>query len=294
MAFLLLAAVVVFNVDVIADRFRDYVEVVAVVRETSGVHVGSPVWVEGVEAGRVTAVEFMELDGRPAVALRVLLEDRARHVVRTGSRAHATKQRLIGVPTVQVSAGPAGMPPVEPGDTLYPADRPSVDMLAEQGKAFAPAMESLAVALGDLDRLIDRRRPGVAMLIDQLDVASDEAETLRADLEGGTIGRWARDPTLTRRIGQLNRQVAALSEAAEGIQRYGDPELRRSLTGVGQRARDLGTALDELEQHLTVGPGVLGRMQSDSAIEVAIQGVQAQIDSLRAAGMGFALRMFLP
>ncbi len=49
-----------------------------------------------------------------------------------------------------------------------------------------------------------------------------------------------------------------------------------------------------LEQRLAEGGGMMSRVARDSALAVAVAGVQAQIDSLRAEGMGFALRMLTP
>lgn len=294
MAALLIAAVLIFNIDVVADWFRGYVDVVAVVSETSGVRVGSPVIVEGVDAGRVTGVGVVELGGRGAVAFDVRLEDRVRSVVRAGSQASTMRQRFVGEPRVVITAGPAGSPPVESGDTLYPARPLTLDTLLERGKAIVPALDSLRVVMAELERLASDRRPEMEQLVSRLAVATEEAGALRADLEEGSLGRWLRDPTLGERIDQLGVRVASLSEATGRLQRFGDPEMRRSVAAVGERADRLAAALEELEEGLAAGDGALGRMQRDSAIAVAIGAVQAQIDSLRAEGLGFALRMFRP
>lgn len=294
MAALFLIAIFVFTMDIIVDRFRDYIDVVAVVLETSGVRVGSPVLIEGMEAGRVTGIDVMELGGRGAIALHVRLEDRARSVVRVGSRAYTARRNLIGEPGVRISAAPPGSPPLESGDTIRPADRPSLEVLMRGGKDFIPALDSLNIALVELERLVDTRRPDMRAVVDHLALAADEAATLRRDLDGGTIGHWLRDPALGQRIDQLRLRVAALSEAAAGLQRYGDPEMREGMAALGQRAEEVGFTLDELERRLGQGDGFLTRMGRDSALAVALSGVQAQIDSLSAAGIGFALRMFLP
>jgi hypothetical protein len=76
--------------------------------------------------------------------------------------------------------------------------------------------------------------------------------------------------------------------------RYGDPELRAGVASVAERAQRLGQALDELEGVMVDGRGFVPRVARDSALMVAVQRVQAQIDSLRNAGLGFAARMLLP
>lgn len=294
MAGLFLAAIVVFNFDAVVDRFRGYIDVVAIVLETSGVRVGSAVSVEGMEAGRITAIDFVTLGDTGALALNLRLEDRVRGVLRVGSRAYTARERFIGEPSVRIVAGPADAPPLESGDTLYPLTQISIDELVDRGLEFAPALDSLALALSELERMAASRRPRIEGLVDRLAIATEEAGALRAELGRGAFGEWLADPTLRRRIDRLQERLAELSEAADGLGRYGDPELRSGVAELGRRAERLQSELAELEQRLAEGGGMVSRMRRDSAIAVAIAGVQAQIDSLRAEGMGFALRMFLP
>lgn len=294
MAGLFLTAILIFNMDALVDWFRGYVDVVAVVLETSGVRIGSTVTVEGMEAGHVTGIDLLELGGRGAIALHVRLEDRVRPMVRVGSRAYTARRNLVGEPTVRISAGPPAAPPLESGDTIYPSDRPSIDALMRERKALTPALDSLATALDELEDVVSARGPELERLIDHLALATDEAATLRQDLTGGTLDLWLRDPALGGRLDRLERRVSALSEAAADMQRYGDPELQEAVASLAQRADHVGLALEEMERRISEGGGVLTRMRRDTALAVAIARVQAQIDTLSAAGLGFALRMILP
>jgi hypothetical protein len=308
MAALAIIAVLVFNLDVVVERFRGHIDVVAIVTETSDVRAGASVWVEGVEVGHVRSMALVDArtlagmadrlgdEDRAAIALHLRLEDRVRDIVRQGSRAYTARQRVIGAPTVRIEAGPPEAPPVETGDTLYPVDRPSVETLIEMGKAFPTALDSLVVGVRTLNRLAGEQRPGVRRLMDRIEVVTEEAAILTADLEGGSIGRWLGDPELGRRVESLQRRVAALGEAGQSLQRYGaaDGELARSGEALMARADRLGEALDRLEARLAAGDGVLTRAARDSALAVALSRVQAQVDSLRAEGMGFGLRMIVP
>lgn len=292
---LLLAAVMVFNLDVAVDWFRGYIDVVALVPQTSGVRIGSPVWVEGVEAGRVTALDFMGLGDNAVVALHVRLEDRVSDVVRRDSRAYAVRRRFIGEPTVEIGAGSPDAPAIESGDTLFPSDRPTLQELIEQGLAFPGALDSLGQALAALQDASAGRERDIDRVLHRLEVASREASTLRSDMAGGSLDRWLSDPDLGRRIHGLRARVTELEEAAGAMaERYADPALTARVATVAVRADRLGRELADLERALAEGDGVLGRMARDSALTVAIHGVQAQIDSLRAAGLGFALRMLAP
>lgn len=308
LATLLLTAILIFNLDVVVDWFHGYVDVVAIVAETSDVRVGGTVWVEGVEVGRIDAMALVDPETlarmtdrlapeqRAAIALHVRIEDRARAVVRKGSRAYTTRERVIGAPVVRIEAGPPSAPPVESGDTLYPADRPTIEMLIERGKAFPSTLDSLLTAVGELNRLASAREPGLDRVMERLTRVAEEATALQAAFTGGSISRWLADPEMGRRVRALQGRVAELSEAAASLQRYADEdgELRRSAAALSERADRLAGAMAALEQRLAEGGGVMSRVARDSALAVAVAGVQAQIDSLRAEGMGFALRMLTP
>ncbi len=292
---LLFAAALVFNLDVVVDWFHGYVDVVALVPRTNGVRIGAPVWVAGVEVGRVTAMDFQEAGGRAVIALHVRLEDRVRDVVRKSSRAHTARERFIGGPSVRISAGTADSPPIQSGDTILPLNTVSLDTLIQRGLSFPGALDSLTATLSELNRLAAAQRGGVETLLDRVSDASREAALLAADFEGGSIGQWQRDPQRGLRLAGLRERLAALGEATDAMQRrYQDPELQAGLASVAQRAQRLGQALDDLERVVANGRGFVPRVARDSALGVAVQGVQAQIDSLRNAGLGFAARMVLP
>lgn len=296
LAGLFIAAALIFNLDVILDQFRGYVDVVAIVTETSGVRIGAPVAVEGVEAGRVTGIDFVDLGGAGALALHVRLQDDFQSVVRRGSRAYTARERFIGAPGLRISAGPPGAPPIQDGDTIYPDVMVSLDSLLDRGMAVPPMLDSLGSAVTELNRLASAGRPAIGLLIERVNVVTSEAGALRADLSEGSLRRFLDDPTLGGRVTRLRERVTQLSEvAAEMSARYQDPELSGGIESVSLRAQRLGQALDELQTNMAEGGGgFIPRAARDSALAVAIQGVQAQIDSLRAAGLGFAVEMILP
>lgn len=296
LAGLVVAAILVLNLDVILDQFRGYVHVVAVVTETSGVAIGAPVAVEGVEAGRVTAIDFVDLGGGGALALHVRLRDEFQAVVRKGSRARTSRERFVGAPGVRITAGPPDAPAIENGDTLYPDVTLSLDSLIERGKAMPEVLDSLHEAVTALNRLARARQPAIARLVERVNLVAAEAGALQTDMSGGSLDRFLNDPAIGERVTQLRARVAQLGEAAAGMSaRYQDPELRAGIESVAVRAQRLGQTLDELETHLAEGGGgFIPRASRDSALAVAIQGVQAQIDSLTADGLGFAIEMIMP
>lgn len=296
LAGLFVAAALIFNLDLIVDQFRGYVDVVALVTETSGVRIGAPVAVEGVEAGRVTAIDFVDLGGAGALALHIRLGDEFQSVVRQGSRARTARERFIGAPSVRITAGPPEAPPIQDGDTIYPDVTVTLESLLERGMAVPEVLDSLNDAVTALNRLASARRPAIGRLMERVNVVTAEAGALQTDMSGGSLDRFLNDPAFGQRVTRLRERVAQLSEAAAAMSaRYQDPELRAGIESVSLRAQRLGQTLDELQTNMAEGGGgFIPRAARDSALAVAIQGVQAQIDSLRAAGLGFAAEMVLP
>ncbi len=295
LAVLALSALLIFNLDVIVDWTRGYVDIVAVVGETSGIRKGSSVWVGGVEAGRVRDLAFIGQGDSSAVAVDVRLEDRALALVRHGSDVYTTKRRFIGEPIVRIEAGDPAAPPVEDGDTLRGGSRASLDELIRRGKVFPSALDSLTDTLERLQGLVEGRRPDLATLAERLAAATDEATRLSRRLEGGTVDRLMADPRLGERITGLRHRLADLGAAVDSAgRRAGDAGLGTRLDSLDRRRQRLAAELAVLQDRLDTGSGTLGRMRRDSALAVAMGGVRAQIDSLMAEALTLATRMLLP
>ncbi|MFW5950585.1 MAG: MlaD family protein [Gemmatimonadota bacterium] len=292
---IVLTALLIFNADTLADRFRGYIDLVALVPETTGVRVGSPVTVGGIEAGRVTAIDLAG-DADVPVAVRIRVRERVRSALREGSRAETAKRRFIGEPTVQVTVGRPDGALLQPGDTILPTGAPALDLLIAQGKELPSALDTLNALLRQLEEVAGQRRSQLATLTDRLDRATAEADRLRArfEFEGGTLTRLLNDPELPGRLARLQDRFAAVAEAADSAGRYAEGELPARLARVTNRADRVSRALGELSERLEGSGGILVRARRDTAVQRALAEVMVQIDSLRAEGVGFALRMLLP
>jgi ABC-type transporter Mla subunit MlaD len=294
LAGLLLAAVVVFNLDALVDRVRGYLDVVALVSETSGVRVGSPVWIAGIEAGRVTDVSFAGHGDSALIALDLRLEARVRPLLRRGSTAHTAKQRFIGRPLVRIEAGPGSAPLLEHGDTIGAAEQVDIQALLARGKEFPETLDSLRITLEEVRAIVEVHRPRLLLLAERLATTAEAAGSLGTDLQQGSLGRLLADPQLGQRIQALDQHLARLTEAGQSLGRYAEGDLGRRVPDLLDRAAALGDDLGRLQAALETPRGTLPRLQQDSALAVAIRGVTAQIDSLRAEGLSFGLRMLIP
>jgi hypothetical protein len=291
---LLLAAVLVFNLDAILDRARGSIDVVALVSETSGVRVGSPVWIAGTRAGHVTGIGFAGDGDSALIAIDVRLEDRFRPLLGESATAYTTKRRLIGQPMVRIETGTDRSRPLEDGDTVAAATRVDLDALLARGEAFPAALDSLQSALREVQARVQARRPQLVALTDRIASTTEAAASLGAELERGSLGPLLTDPRLGQRIEALESRLVELDHAGRSLGRYTDGELARRVPTLLERAGRLEGDLDRLRTALESSRGTLPRLGRDSALALAIRGVEAQIDSLRAEGLELGLRMLLP
>ena len=307
---LFLAAILVFNVDGIVDGLRDHLELVAMVPRAEGVRVGSAVWVAGVESGRVTRIAFLGSSaetpaGRDSatVALHLRLDDDTRAVITRGSDVRALRLRFVGQPIIEVSAGEPGDAPVEDGDTLYARPHPDPLELLDRGMRLPGAVDSLLGSVRAIQAMAGDRAPELRRLSDRVAAVSAAASTLAGEMEGGTLGRLmngdAGEPTLADRVATLRARVGELQEAGARLAgRYADGAAPDGLPAAMSRAMGRADRIQEelatLQARMEDGGGFLPRMQRDSAVMVAVRGVQAQIDSLASEALSIGLRMVVP
>ncbi|HUG42562.1 MAG TPA: MCE family protein [Longimicrobiales bacterium] len=299
MALIALAAAFIFNLEAVYDVAGDRMDLVAVLPDASGVRVGTPVRVAGVEKGRVAGIAFLAAGDSARVALLIRLEGDARTVIRKDSDVWAMRLQAIGQPLVQIKAGSPGSAPVRSGDTLYGAHRLDPALLLEGGMDLPAAIDSLLTTARRVQAMAEARESELERLQRRMDAATAAATALAADLDGGSLSRLLGPGGAMDGIARLQERLAALSAAVETArERYGGGAegggLPRSLAGLGARVALLQADLDALDARMRAGGGFLYRMPRDSALQVAITGVQAQIDSLRQEASSLVLRMVLP
>lgn len=297
---ILVVAVLILNLQAVTDLTRDRLDLIIILPEAAAVTTGTPVWVEGVESGRVRTVEFVPTGDSVVVAVAVRLEGRTRAVLRRDSDAHALRDRFIGQPLVSLTAGTAAARPVAAGDTLRA--RPFVDPmdLLDRARGLPAQLTAVLEGARRVGALAEARQPELEVLARRVDAAMEAAAILSADMENGSLGPLLAEDGLAMQISALQARMAEVSGAVgTAMERYGgagdaETELGVALESLSTRAAGLAADLDELGARMEAGGGVLSRMEQDSALAVAIRGVQAQMDSVRSEATSIMLRMLVP
>lgn len=299
LAGLIIAAILIFNMDAIADLGRRHLNIVAIMDDAPGVRVGTDVWVEGVRVGRVKNVAVIRDNGATVAALDLRIQPRSRALITAGSDVRASRRRFIGDPVVSLYAGSPGEPPIEDGDTIRGQRRLTPEELLAQAASLPVMLDSIRAAAALVQAQFERSQPRIERLSRQLQATMDAAGALSELLERGSLAPMLDGSTgLAPRLQALRARLTALGEAlTEVTERYGpdlEDGLAARLDGLAQRGRTVQASLAALEVQIEEGDGFIGRFQQDTALHVAVRGVQLQIDSLMAEAFSIALRMILP
>ncbi|MCP4712945.1 MAG: MCE family protein [Planctomycetes bacterium] len=121
----------------------------------NGLIKGAPVWMSGIEVGHVTAVGFVEQDGRPMVRVDFKVKREPFMLVTTDSRVSVGTMGLMGDRYLDVQIGSPGAPPATPGDVL------GIVQSADLTTAFSGTpelMDNVSAAVGQLTAILDRIR----------------------------------------------------------------------------------------------------------------------------------------
>ncbi len=284
--------------DAVLDLFRDHLRVVALVPEAPAIRVGSPALLEGVPVGRVTRIAFVHAGDSATLALDLRLDGRARALLRSDSRARATRQRFVGQPVIVLSAGHEGAATIRNGDTLRGRPLPSLQDILERGRRLGAATDSVLQDTSALRRLTSARAPEIRRLRDALSSLAGEAGDLVTTVREGPASEATRPGGALDRLGavrrDLDRVIEALGAAESRYRTGGGGELGTRLMDVRRRASELDASVARLQDRFGAGAGIVGRLPRDSALFVAVQSLRASVDSLVSDAGSLAVRMFLP
>ncbi len=292
-------AAVTFNLERVTDLPRRHVDIVTLVKDAPGVRVGTDVWAEGVKVGRVQAVHITKHNDSAYVALDVRLQSQARDIVTAGSDVRAARRRLIGEPVVRLYAGSPGDPPLQRGDTLIGRPRIQPEDLLAMSERLPTALDSLFATGATVRSDVERGAPQLQRLNRQLAVTRATVTEFSEALEAGSVGRMLDPETgLAAHMTALRARFHELGDAtarlAERLTADGDDALAPRLDALSQRIGQVDEAVTRLQIRIDQGEGIVGRAQRDTALQVAVRGVQLQIDSLMAEAQSIATRMLLP
>lgn len=291
-AALLAVAAVIFFLDEIRQATASTYEIVVLFAEAQDLREGGVVRVAGNTVGTVTEVEMTDRPtGSPGrVVAHVELPVAVREHVRRGSLVRLVRQGLAGDAIVEIEPGPRDAPPLQPGDTLVAARPAGVDRLASVAGGVVRAWDSLATSITALRGAADDFGPEAGRAIDRLGEAGDELERLRERYRTGPLAAMIRDSSWREAVERLRRASVAVRRTfdrdgglpdapGDALSEQGR-EVGRAMARMVGRADSLRARLARLEERVRRQGGLPAMLATDTALQAALRGVQAQLDSL--------------
>lgn len=243
---LVLMAVFIFYATGAGRGFARQVQLRTYLPDVSGLKVGAPVRLAGVEIGAVKQVSLSEFRQEPARHTEVVFRVQKRYLseIRSDSQAFITTEGLLGESVLEISRGVSGTPIAE-GGTVPGTQKGNIKEI----------VQNVSQITGDVRAVVADIRAG-----------------------RGTMGKLIYDPSL------YNRAYTAVSEFQSLTQRTaaGQGTLGKLVVSeeLYNQLRGTATTLDEVARDLRAGKGTLGKLIYDTALYDKADSIVGRADNI--------------
>lgn len=217
LVFLLL---IVFLLGSEKNLFEDQYELTARFDDISGLRVGAPVQLAGINVGTVSGINFDREIERKKVKLKLKITEKYQERVREDSAASIVNQGLLGDKLVAISVGSADKRILKDGDEIAAITPISFAELLEKGRRLLNNADKSAETVASLLDEVQKGRgmihgmifdPRGEEVVSNLRAVSSNMEHVSGKIARGegTLGALINDPTLFNDmktlIGKANR-----------------------------------------------------------------------------------------
>lgn len=279
MSVIFVVAVLIFLMDPLRRALRDEVELVALFDSAPSIGRGAAVWIAGHEAGRVETLEFLPLAGDTSPRLALLLRiprDRL-PMLRADATVRISSASVAGDPAVDILPGNADAPPLQPGDTLRAEPTLTRAELRQRVARVRAASDSLRMESRPLAAAARERMIGLARVQTRFARVQAGLDELSRTIDQSPLTAFTASDDVGRALERLRLAGGVVADA-----RGAESGMQRTVAAFQPflaHSAELRARIDSLMAR--AGPnGTLARLQSDSAIAVALRRTRVQLDSL--------------
>ncbi|NTX10246.1 MCE family protein [Myxococcus sp. CA056] len=190
----------------------------------------SPVWLGGLEVGKVTGIYFSENPNDPKLEVRLQVASKYGDRVKQDSLAQLTSMGVLGDKAVDISLGSPTSPPVEPGGVLSSSTSgdltnllKSASEVMDNSVAISKSLLKTVDAYGDpqLARDVQRSMASLRGVLEQVQNGDGMLHALIYDKDGG------------REVRRLMASASSAAQRVDGAVGHVEALLREVRTGDG-------------------------------------------------------------
>jgi phospholipid/cholesterol/gamma-HCH transport system substrate-binding protein len=281
-------AVTIFTIGNRRQLFTRHTKYVTTFHNVTGLQVGAPVRLSGVDVGFVEAIELPEKPDDQRITVRFSLDDAYTERIREDTRVSIRTIGLLGDKYLEIRGGSADAPRLLEGGVVTGVDRPEVEEFVASGEDL---MENLIAISSSLRVVLDRVEAGEGLL-GALTTEPESGERLgdalmttitelRAILERveageGLLGRMLReDGRSAHLIADVDEAVRSVRDLTTTVARdleredttyaalMRDPTAGTTMIEAITAFRDASEALAAAVDEIATGKGTLPRLMAD-------------------------------
>jgi len=267
----------------------------------SGLRIGAPVRLAGVDIGNVTTVRVV--DGKPATPVEVMLKVNTKYsfLLKKDSIALLSTAGVLGETYVDIDSSAAKAPMVVDGDTLATRSQPDLSDVVRSSQSTLQNMDALLKRLDRIVAFVESGQGSIGKLIydpdlyDRLNATVSEFKGLVDDVKNGqgSLGPlFTSDEAYKKAIAAIDKLNAIIDELQQGKGAAGkffkDPELYDNANKTVANVR-------QLTEDINAGKGALGKMTRDQEFAAKLQTTMnnlAELSSRLEKGEGTAGLLF--
>ena len=254
----------------------------------SGLRVGAPVRLEGVDIGNVTSIGVVPNHGADPVQIKFRISSKFQPLVRKDALATLATAGVLGETFVDVDSRTAKGAVVQDGDVLVSKDTPS---FGDVVKSTQGTLENVDVLLKRADRIfafIESGQGSIGKLIydqelyNRLNVTLTEVQTMVNQISSGkgSIGKLINDDELYNKanasVDKLNKIIDEIDSGQGTIGKFiKDPSLYNNANDTIAKANSLMTDVNN-------GKGALGKFAKDEAFAKKLDDAITHLNSIAA------------
>lgn len=246
--------------------------------EIGGIQTATPVTIQGVKVGTVTAIDF-----DPSVSRDVVLQLTVRRSFRipSDSKARIYSDGIMGGKAIAIEMGDSPQP-LSKGDTLVAAE--TRDMLAAAGTELADVkerltrvMDNLAVTLENVNTLLADNKGNIDGMLTHLNSISGNMDAVLAAEKG----------SLRATIDNIGRFSTALGENSErfssmiaNLDRFSQQLTEADIDSLSQGLRATLSELNRTVSRINEGEGTVGKLMNDPRLYESLETASANLAAL--------------